>query len=197
MSYLFLGCRWVLAAVLLASLAGKAIGRTPYRDFVAATGRLTPRWLASRVPVRVLAVGVSVTELAALGLLAGPGTVALGFALSGLLMLGFAGAIVAALRRGERRPCHCFGAGTRRMGPAHVVRNLLLATIAGLGLAAATATGPLDPFGAAMTVTAGTVVAALIVVADEIAELFRPMTPIEDRSAARTRPARPRGTSAG
>ncbi|MFC7643690.1 MauE/DoxX family redox-associated membrane protein [Streptosporangium lutulentum] len=79
--------------------------------------------------------GVFAAELAAVVLLAVPTTAVIGFALSAVLLTGFAAGIAGALRRGERTPCRCFGAAGTRLGPAHLVRNLVLAVIAAVGLA--------------------------------------------------------------
>jgi hypothetical protein len=182
MGYVVLGCRCVIAVVFAASVVGKLRGRKPYAGFVSATGRLGPRWVLSRVPAGVLAGGVLAAEAAVPALLVPPGTAWVGFALAGLLALAFAAAVLAALRRGDRAPCHCFGVSARPVGGVPLVRNGVLAAAAGLGLTggAATAAGPLEPAGVVAAVVAGAVVAAVVVTADDVAELFRPaVSPID------------------
>ncbi|TDC57175.1 methylamine utilization protein MauE [Actinomadura sp. KC345] len=176
MGYVVLGCRCVVGFVFLASVVGKLRGRDPYSGFVVATGRLGPRWLVSRVPAGVLAPGVIAAEAAVLVLLLRPRSVWVGFLLAGLLACAFAVAVLAALRRRDRAPCHCFGGSARPVGVAHLVRNGVLAAAAGLGLAGgADAAGRLKPAGVAATVVAAVVVVAVVMTADEIAGLFKPV----------------------
>jgi hypothetical protein len=177
MDYVVLVCRCVVGLVFVASVVGKLRGRKPYAGFVAATGRLGPGWVVSRVPAGVVAGGVIAAEAAVPVLVVLPGTTWVGFVLADLLALAFAATVLAALRRGDRAPCHCFGGSARPVGGVHLVRNLVLAVAAGLGLAAAAAAaaGPTEPAGVVAAVVAGAVVAAVVVTADDLAELFRPV----------------------
>lgn len=173
-----LGCRCAIGLVLVASILGKVRGRESYAQFVRAAGRLGSGWVTSRVPASALAGGVITAEAAAVVLLVLPGTAWMGFVLAGLLAVAFAAAVVAALRRGDRAPCNCFGVSARPVGGVHLVRNAVLVVVAGLGLAAgAVAAGPVEAAGVAAAVVAGVVVAALVVRADDLAELFRPIVP--------------------
>lgn len=164
-----------------AAVAGKLRGRGPYAGFVRAAGRLGPRWLVSRVPAGVLAGGVIAAEAAVPVLLVPPGTARVGFALAGLLASAFAVAVLVALRRGDRAPCNCFGVSARPVGGGQLVRNVVLAAAAGLGLAAGAAgAGPLEPAGVVAAVVAGAVITAVVVAADDVAELFRPVVRPDD-----------------
>jgi hypothetical protein len=186
MGYVVLGCRCVVGLVFAASVVGKLRGRRPYAGFVAATGRLAPVWVTSRVPVGVMAGGVVAAEVAVPVLLVPTGTAWAGFVLAGLLALAFAMAVLAALRRGDRAPCHCFGVSARPVGGVHIVRNLVLTAAAGLGLAAgAVAAGPLEPAGVLAAVVAGAVVGAVVVAADDVAELFRPAVSLDGHHATK------------
>jgi hypothetical protein len=176
MGYVALGCRCMVGLVFAASVLGKLRSRESYARFVSASGRLRPRWVLFRLPAGVVAGGVIAAEATALVLLVPPGTAWMGFALAGLLAMAFAAAVLAALRRGDRAPCHCFGASARPVGRVHLVRNVVLAAAAGLGMAAgAVAAGPLEPAGGITAVVAGAVVAAVVVTADDVAGLFRPV----------------------
>ncbi|MFC5753129.1 MauE/DoxX family redox-associated membrane protein [Actinomadura rugatobispora] len=180
MGYVVLGCRCAVGLVFLASVVGKLRGRKPYAAFVAAVGRLGPEWVVSRVPAGVVAGGVIAAEAAVPLLLVPPGTAWAGFVSAGLLACAFAAVVLAALRRGDRAPCRCFGGSDRPVGGAHLVRNGVLAAAAGLGLAAdAAAAGPLEPAGVAVAVVAGAVVALAVVTADDVADLFRPVVPAD------------------
>ncbi|WP_341770218.1 MauE/DoxX family redox-associated membrane protein, partial [Actinomadura darangshiensis] len=110
-------------------------------------------------------------------LLALPGAAGAGFVLAGLLASAFTAALPAALRRRDRAPCHCFGGSARPVGGVHLVRNVVLAAAAIAGLfGGAAATGTPEPAGAVAAVVAGAVLAALAVTADDVAELFRPVS---------------------
>lgn len=184
MSYVVLGCRCALGLVFVASVVAKLRGRKSYAGLVAATGRLAPGWLVARVPAGVVAGGVIATEAAVPVLLVLPGTARVGFVLADLLSLAFAAAVMAALRRGDRAPCHCFGVSARPVGGVHVARNVVLAAVAGIGLASGpVAAGPLEPAGVVAAVVAGAVVAAVTVAADDLAELFRPALRLDDHDA--------------
>ena len=178
MVYMSLACRALLGLVFLAAVVAKLRNGAQIRSFVAATGRLAPRSLTGRVPAGVLAGAVASAEVAAVVLLAVPATAAWGFAVAGGLALVLAAAIVAALRRGERGSCNCFGATQRPVSASHVVRNLLLAAGAGLGIGTTQAgQGGAEPALALLAVVAGGVVALLLIIADDIAALFRPLDP--------------------
>jgi hypothetical protein len=173
MGYIVLGCRCVVGLVFVASVVGKLRGRDSYAGFVMATRRLGPGWVA-RVPVGLVAGGLIAAEAGVLVLLVLPGTSWMGFLLAGLLALAFGAAVMAALRRRERLPCNCFGISARPVGGVHLIRNVVLALAAGLGLAAgAPAAGPLQPAGVVAVVVASAVVAVVVVTADDVVDLFR------------------------
>jgi hypothetical protein len=177
MAHIVPACRCAVGLVFAAAIVGKLRGRTHVAGFVAAAGRLGPGWLVARVPAGVPA-GAVVTAEAAVPVL--PITAWTGFVLAGLLASTFAAVVLTALRRPDRAPCHCFGGSARPAGGVHLVRNGVLAAAAGLGPAAdAVAAGPLEPAGAVIAVVAGAVVAAVVVTADDVAELFRPVVPAD------------------
>jgi Methylamine utilisation protein MauE len=174
MAYASLGCQWLLATVFTVAGLSKLVTRARLREFVAATGRLLPpyafRW---RQPAAAMVVG---GELAAVGLLMVPTTRQLGFGLAASLGTAFAVGLAAAIRRGERAPCRCFGAATGQLGSAHLFRALLLVGVAlvGLGSSMAPLDQPIRPAGM-LVMTAGAVLAAVLVIRfDDLAMLFRP-----------------------
>lgn len=178
MDDVLLGCRCAIALVFVASILGKLRGQEAYAGFVRATGRLASGRVIARVPAGALAVGVIAAEVAVVALTALPATARVGLVLAGLLAVAFAVAVLAALRRGDRAPCNCFGSSVRPVGRTHLVRNAVLIVVAGLGLAAGAAeAGPVGPAGGIAAVIAGSVVAALVVRADDLADLFEPVAP--------------------
>ena len=176
----------MIGLVFAVSVMGKLRGRGSYGGFVAATGRLGPGWMLARVPAGAVAGGVLAAEAAVPMLLVPPGTAWTGLALAGLLAAVFAVALLAARRRGDGAPCHCFGASSRPAGGVHVVRNAVLAAAAVLGtVAGALADGPPGPLGAVTATAAGVALAAVTVTADDVAELFRPAVPADGHRATK------------
>ncbi|MFD1497354.1 MauE/DoxX family redox-associated membrane protein [Streptosporangium lutulentum] len=171
MAYVVLACQVLVAVVFAAAVISKWSGKA-FAEFTASTGRLLPPRLAGWRPAR----GVFAAELAAVVLLAVPTTAVIGFALSAVLLTGFAAGIAGALRRGERTPCRCFGAAGTRLGPAHLVRNLVLAVIAAVGLAVSLSApaAPVQPAPAAVLVVASLAGAALVIRMDDLITLFAP-----------------------
>jgi hypothetical protein len=178
MNDVLLGCRCAIALVFVASILGKVRGQESYAGFVRAAGRLASGRVTARVPAGALAGGVIAAEAAVVVLTVLPATARVGLGLAGLLATAFAVAILAAVRRGDRAPCNCFGSSARPVGRVHLVRNAVLIVVAGLGLAAgAVDAGPVGPAGGAAAVIVGAVLAALVVRADDLAELFGPVAP--------------------
>ncbi|MFE3445685.1 MauE/DoxX family redox-associated membrane protein [Nocardia sp. NPDC059180] len=139
MSYVVLACRYVLVGVLLVSLVGKLRGRTAYAEFVAATATL----LGDRDRMaKVLAPLTIMSEVAIVCALVIEPARRLGLVSAVVLMACFAVALGRAVRLGSARSCRCFGASTTPMGIRHVVRNLVLAAAAVVGLALDLAVGP-------------------------------------------------------
>lgn len=175
MTYVLLGSRCLLAVVFLASFASKVRGRAQYTGYLAATRRLIPRWALSRVPAGALAAVVVAAEAAVPVLLAVPGLVLAGLDLSLVLVSGFAVATAAALRRGERAPCHCFGSSQRQLDGGHVARDGVLAAVAVAGMvAAASGAGPLEATRAAVVAAVSIAAAVAVLVSDAVADVFRP-----------------------
>jgi hypothetical protein len=174
LGYAVLTCRWLLVAVFVLAAGGKVL-RTGFREFVASAGRLLPtRWSGRR---RQVAVAVLAAEVAAVGLLVWPVTAPVGFGVGLGLSVLLATGVGAALRRGERAPCRCFGTSTTPLGPVHLVRNgaVAAAALTGLVLAALTPPAPVHPAGAGLAILVGFVLAALVVRMDDLASLFAPM----------------------
>jgi hypothetical protein len=175
MEYVLVGCRSLIVLVFVVSAVSKLRSRQAYAEFVVATGRLSPRPVAATTARRLAAVAVA-AELAVVALALVPATVPAGFGAAAALLLVFTGAILLALRRGVRAPCRCFGSSEQPLGYAQVVRNAVLLAVATLGLAGGLATAPSPELaGALVAVVAGGVAAAMVVVADDIASLFRPV----------------------
>jgi hypothetical protein len=122
---LLMCCRWAVGLTFLASVAGKARDLAAFRRAVVRFGIPAPG------PV---AVGTVAAELAVVATLAA-GLLPVGFGLAiGLLVL-FSVLLGRTVRTSDRVSCNCFGAGDRPVSRYDLVRNLLLAAVAVLGLA--------------------------------------------------------------
>ncbi len=94
-----------------------------------------------------------------------------------MLLGAFTAAIAAAVRSRRRIACNCFGASSAPVGPAQLVRNGILLTVSltGTVLAFSTASPALEPAGAVTAAITGLTGAGLVLLTEEIAELFRPL----------------------
>lgn len=165
----------LLVVVFGVSAFNKLRTRTALADFAATLRSLGVVGDGYATP---LAAVVGASEAVIALLLLWPQTLMVGFAAAGAVMVAFTGAIIFALSRGVEAPCRCFGAlSAVPLGRSHIARNLLVVAGAGLG---ATATGLIDLAGPgalhggglAVAVVAGIVAGALIVVFDDLIELF-------------------------
>jgi hypothetical protein len=176
MNYLGLVCAIALAGVFAVSMRDK-VGRERFRVFAASAGPLDVlprRWRVRTAGVVAVAEAVTVAALTG-GLVlalvgAGALLLTLGFLAAATLLTAFTVAIGLMLRRGERVPCHCFGASEVPLGPAHVVRNLVLLALAVVG--PFTPAGGYTAAGVALVVVAGAVIAALVTRFDDLVTLF-------------------------
>ncbi len=124
--YLIWSTRVMLGIVLLVSVIAKLRGRREFADFTSWLDQLAvvPRHL-----VRPAAVTMAAAEATAAALLAFPGTAAAGLAATAAVVAVFAASMALISRRGITAPCRCFGVSTRPMGPAHLVRDIVLALL--------------------------------------------------------------------
>ncbi|WIY00819.1 hypothetical protein QRX60_43325 [Amycolatopsis mongoliensis] len=169
-----IGAQFVLATRVLIGLVfavaavGKLAGRVRLAEFAASLaplGRSPVGWLP-------IAAATAVVELAAAALVAFPATYRLGLGLATAVLVVFCAAIARSMRLGRRVTCRCFGRSGAVLGPAHLVRNALLAAWAATALAVPP--GPalgLDTVAAAGLV--GTFAAVVAITWDSLAGLVR------------------------
>ncbi|MEU5866925.1 MULTISPECIES: MauE/DoxX family redox-associated membrane protein [unclassified Nonomuraea] len=154
MLYVAVGCRVLLVIVFAVALASKVSGREAWRRFATSVTDMTT-WRSPAVPFAVAAGEAAVIVLTAVPLgWAG----AAGFTLAAVLLGGFTVATLLVMRRGAAVPCRCFGASETPLGVPHVVRNLVLVSLAVLGLVATAGSGAAD---VGIAVLAGLLGAAL------------------------------------
>ncbi len=168
--YVLLCCQFLFGAAFAVSLWSKVHNRRAYADFAAAVPQLAP-W----APARWAGSGVVLAEAAIVVLVAVPATAPMGLALAAALLVTFTVAIAGTIRRRRAVTCQCFGTSTTPVGPAHLIRNgvLLVCAIAGLLTGLAADPGPVVPEILAAAALTGLVAAAVVVLTDQIAELFR------------------------
>jgi hypothetical protein len=107
-------------------------------------------------------------------LLAAPATVPAGFLLGAGLLVVFTGAILQAIRRERRTPCHCFGASTTPLGMPHAIRNALLLAACAAGFAGTlwSVEPARNPGGLVVALTVAAAAVLLVVRLDDIVELL-------------------------
>lgn len=184
MVYVVVGCQYLIGVVFLVSAASKLRSRAGLRGFGASLRqmRLLPSRGVGAVALLVAAAEAAVAVLLVAATALGPATAStaavltVGFTGALALLISFSAAILAAMHRGSRAPCRCFGTANIPLGGRHVLRNGVLAAAAGVGLAGAVGGTPPAPDlgGVVVGAAGGITLAVLTVVSDELVELFAP-----------------------
>jgi hypothetical protein len=179
MDELGFGCYCLVGLVFAVSAASKLRGRTAFDEFVGTTRVLAvaivPGYEVSRDQARMIGVAVISGEIAVPVFLVVPGKAGIGLGVAMILLTAFGMGIAAAMRRGLRTTCRCFGSSSTPLGRRHLVRNALLVAVAATGLAFGpdrVANG--DPAGLALAGVGALVLAALVVRLDDLIDLFTP-----------------------
>lgn len=168
MAYAAPAAQGLLVVVLLASSAGKLRGRQALRAFADSLVSLRLVRTASALPV---ALALAVAESATAVLLVAPASRTTGFAAAAVLLTVLTAGVAVVLARGTTAPCRCFGASVTPLSVRHLVRNVLLAAAAVLGLLAPAGSLP----GALVAVATGVVAGILVAVLDDVVALFAPL----------------------
>lgn len=199
MSDFVVGVCAMAACVFGGSAAGKIRSRAAYRAYRAGLGanQLVPGYLLGTVAA-VLAACEALTAAWLAGCtvllaafdgrafaLLGESALAAATFLTATLTAG----VTVAIRRGRAAPCPCFGVKSPRpLGPAHLLRNLVLlaAVVSGLALEPVASRHPTLGGLAVALCTAG-VTAMLIIRWEDLAEVFTP-TPTRHRPQQTSKP---------
>jgi methylamine utilization protein MauE len=168
-----LACRLLIGLVLIASAASKLRSRDAYAAFVGSTRALVPA--AGRVTPAVAAATVA-AELGIALLLVPQATYRFAALAAVALLSAFTVALAAAVRRGVRTPCRCFGASAEPPGGVQLVRNAVLIVLAAVA-ASLPAGDPVAAPGVAIAAFAAVTGAILVISADDLAVLVRPVNP--------------------
>ncbi|AGP61091.1 MauE/DoxX family redox-associated membrane protein [Streptomyces rapamycinicus] len=174
MQYLVIAVRAMIGVVFLIAFASKSAGRGRFTAFVEslpAMGVVPPRLVGPAAWAVVGAEGA----VCALLIVESDGATVAGLALAAGLLSVFAAAIARTIRRGTGATCRCFGASAAPLGRRHLLRNVLLTTVAAAaGLMTLADQAPATATGAIVAAVAGLVAGALVTVLDDLAELFGP-----------------------
>ncbi|WP_232665273.1 MauE/DoxX family redox-associated membrane protein [Pseudonocardia sp. TRM90224] len=175
MSVVGIGCSWLLAAVFAVSSVGKLRSGAALRSF---TRSVKDMDVLPAGAVGAVGVAVPVLEAVAAVALVVPATAVAGAVLALGLLAAFTVGVAAVLRRGTAASCLCFGVTERPFGPRHLVRNGFLIAVALLAaVASAVGGGAVEAAGVLLAVGVGLIVAVLIVMFDELVDLFGPSAP--------------------
>jgi hypothetical protein len=160
-----LAARVAMGLVFVTAALGKIGSRRRIRETAVALavfGRPTMvGW-----PALVVAIGGM--EAVTVVLVAVPGTQRVGLGLGTALLGVFCAAIAMSIRRGRSVTCRCFGGAGGVLGTRHLVRNGVLAALAGTALAVDRA-GPIDPAAGLAAVVLGAVAAMIVIHWDDLA----------------------------
>jgi hypothetical protein len=186
MDELGFGCCCLVGLVFAVSSASKLRGRAAFDEFIRTTRVLAvatiPGYQVSRVGARRMGVAVVSGEIAVPVLMVVPGTAGIGLGIAIVLLTVFGVGIAAAMRRGLRTSCRCFGSSSAPLGPRHLVRNALLVAAAATGLAfGPDRIGSADPAGLAVAGAGAVVLVALVVRLDDLIDLFTPASAVAGR----------------
>lgn len=163
--YLWVASRTLLGAVFLTAAVGKLRSRSALAESLQGL-RLLP------APVlRPAALVLVAAELAVPAFVAVERTARTGLIVALGLTVMLTSGVAWALARRSPATCRCFGGAPIRLGPRHLLRNLILAAVAVVGLLAAERPGA-HPAGLVLATTGGLVLAAVLVRFDDIADLF-------------------------
>jgi hypothetical protein len=168
MTYTSLACRCICCLVLAASSYGKLHSKPAFRDFISWIASLSALSVRVRTP---LAATIAAGEVFAVLLIAIPRSYVAGMAVASCLFAAFSIGMLVILRSKRAVGCNCFGSSSGPVGIRHVVRNVLLCSIAVAGVASI---GPraTDPAGVALAIGTAVVIATLLVFLDELQMIF-------------------------
>lgn len=176
MDYLGVAVHSLIVLVFGVSAIGKLRNRRAFDEFTRTARTLLTAavpWTPSRTQIRGIAGTVVAAELAIPVLVVVPPLTRYGQGLVLLLLTFFSVGIAAAMRRGVRTSCRCFGASSTPLGPGHLIRNAVLFGVAAAGAAA----GPrgldhAEPAGLVVAVAAAATLTLLVVRLDDVIALF-------------------------
>jgi hypothetical protein len=171
--YVALICRCLMAATFGFSAFSKIKNGAAFREFTTWLGGVPPVSRRTELPLAAILVAA---ELVVAGAMIAPGTVRPGFLLAALLLIVFAAGIYAALRRGFREPCRCFGASTTPLGWSQIVRNAVLVLVAASGAITQGSHGAVAVPGVILSLATAALLVVPVIFYDDLAFLLQQQT---------------------
>ncbi|MEV7012551.1 MauE/DoxX family redox-associated membrane protein [Streptosporangium sp. NPDC051022] len=175
MNYLLTSVRFLIGLIFLVSFVSKIAGR---QRFMAFNSSLRDMGILPLPVVRPVAFMVLAAEGSVWGLLAIPtleSGVSAGLILATLLLIIFMTGIAITKYRGKSATCPCFGISDASLGLRHIARNGVLALVSLAGISASLM--ELDDTSGwkfMLAALAGLLLGTLVIMFDEIIELFLP-----------------------
>jgi hypothetical protein len=123
MAVVEIALRTILAVVFAIAFISKVRSASAFGEFSSSLGDIG--WLPRRGRAGAARL-IPLLEAAVVVLLTIPGTVAFGFGLGVLLLVGFTIVTGAEVAKGHQVRCRCFGASAAPIGPAQIARNIVL-----------------------------------------------------------------------
>ncbi|MFG1711057.1 MauE/DoxX family redox-associated membrane protein [Nonomuraea sp. M3C6] len=170
MIYVSISARYLLAVVFLIAVSGKLRSGKAFQAFTTSISELDV--LPRRWTRRVATIVVAGEAMMPILLLAHLRTALIGLILSGTMLSAFSVAITLSLRKGIKASCRCFGASSRRLGRAHLVRNLILIGVAAIGAVTAISQSLADTPGYVLSAIMGAMIGLVFTMLDDVLDLF-------------------------
>jgi len=173
MTYPTLCLSMSISGVFLLAAAGKLRGRAAFEAFAGSVAVFSGLGSGR---ARTAAILLAAAEPVVAVLVLVPATALVGLIGAAALLAAFTVALVRAVRRKVRTPCHCFGADAAPVEWRHVVRNAVLLAAVALDAALTpwSSGGRLEPGGIALCLLAAGAVVAGVAMLDDIAALLGP-----------------------
>jgi hypothetical protein len=167
--YVALAARVIIGVLFLGAAASKVRSAAAREAFRTAVSALVPR-----APAGALSVGVIAAEVVIVVLVALPVTAVAGLLLAVAVLTAFSFSVWAALRRGVRTSCRCFGWSETPLSRTPIVRNAVLVVVAVAGVfgALSAPVGGLHPGGTALSISVALVLVVGLSFADDLAFLW-------------------------
>ncbi|SDQ71094.1 MauE/DoxX family redox-associated membrane protein [Thermostaphylospora chromogena] len=169
--YLALVCQVSIGAIFLCAAVGKLMNPRSLNDLatlVRTTGLIRGR-LSAGFGALILTVELAIASAMAIPVRL---VTMLGFAMAACFMLFSIFVIFLLNRRGTAFTCACFGSSVKPLGPIHVVRNLMIALIACVGMLFSPEAGRLPSTMIALAVVTGLTAGGFLIALDRLSDLF-------------------------
>ncbi|GAA1011101.1 methylamine utilization protein MauE [Acrocarpospora pleiomorpha] len=168
-SLLFSGT--LLVVVFLTSSVGKIFHYSSFTDSVREM-RLLPIGAVPSATILIITAELIAALSILVGLMTNSALLVYAFALSAALCVVFNLAITTVIHRGSSVTCNCFGRQASEFSARHIVRNTLLVAAAIVGMLSADVGVGSWTTETGITIVAGLILSLLVILMDDLADLF-------------------------